>query len=211
MTFVIPHGTTTTTPHGAITYTFRTGETMPETTTPAADDSGRETEASDTRTGDEAKDWKAEAEKLTAEARKWEGRAKANASAAKELEQLRQQSMSETEKAVAQARAEGRAEALAAAMGRLASAEIRAAAAGRLTDEQLEALLEATNTAVFIGEDGDIDRAKVQRFVDGIAPPLTEEPVPAGFPDLGQGARSGSLALNGDPLLRDLKAKLGIR
>lgn len=177
----------------------------------SAPDTGDTADQAETADAGESKDWQAEATKWQALARKQEERAKANASAAKELEQLRQQSMSDQEKAVAVARAEGKAEALSAVMGQLAAAEIRAAAAGRMSEEQLEALLEATNTAVFIGENGDIDRAKVQRFVDGIAPPLAEEPVPAGFPDLGQGARGSNAALNGDPLLRDLKSKLGIR
>ena len=185
---------------------------MPDETAP---DTGTETDAQNTEaqadTADTV-DWKAEAEKYRGLHRKQEERAKANANAAKELEQLRQQSMSDQEKAVAQAKLEGRTEALTAVIGKLAAAEIRAAAAGRLTAEQVEVLLEATNTAVFIGEDGDIDRAKVQRFVDGIAPPISEEEPRPGFPDLGQGARGGSnAALNGDPLLRDLKAKLGIR
>lgn len=161
---------------------------------------------------DDSKDWKTEAEKWQTLARKHEERAKSNSSAAKELEQLRQQSMSDTEKAVAQARAEGRAEALAVASGRVAAAEIRAAATGRMSDDQIEALLEATNLAVFIDDQGEVDRTKVLRFVDGIAPQPTETDTRQGFPDLGQGARGGSnAALNGDPLLRDLKAKLGIR
>lgn len=184
---------------------------MPDESAPdtGSENAGQADTAEDT--GDN-KDWQSEATKWQNLARKHEERAKANATAAKELEQLRQQSMSDQEKAMATARAEGKAEALAAVMGKLAAAEIRAAAAARLSDEQLEALLEATNVAVFIGEDGEIDRAKVQRFVDGIAPPLTEEETRPRFPDLGQGARGGSnAALNGDPLLRDLKSKLGIR
>jgi hypothetical protein len=163
--------------------------------------------------GDDSKDWASEATKWRDLARKHEERAKANSAAAKELEQLRQQSMSDLEKAVAQARAEGHAEGLTSGMARVVKAEIRAAAAGRMSAEQLGALLEATNLSVFIGEDGDVDEAKVVKFVDGIAPPAEEETRPAGFPDLGQGARGGSsnVALNGDPLLRDLKTKLGIR
>jgi hypothetical protein len=172
-----------------------------------------QTEVSESATGEETKDWAAEATKWRELARKHEDRAKSNANAAKELEQLRQSAMSDQEKAVAQARTEGHAEGLAAGMARVVKAEIRAAAAGRMSAEQLGALLEATNLAVFIGEDGDVDEAKVARFVDGIAPMPSEEETRPGFPDLGQGARGGSSnqALNGDPLLRDLKAKLGVR
>lgn len=187
---------------------------MPETNTTATEtgSAGDQTSTtSESGTGEETKDWAAEATKWREMARKHEDRAKANATAAKELEQLRQQSMTDLEKAVAQARTEGHSEGLAAGMSRVVRAEIRAAAAGRMSADQLGALLEATNLAVFIGEDGDVDEEKVARFVDGIAPPVEEETRP-GFPDLGQGARSGTnVALNGDPLLRELKSKLGIR
>lgn len=154
-------------------------------------------------------DWKAEAEKIKAEARKWEDRAKANSTAAKELEQLRQSAMTDQEKAVAEAKATGRLEALVEAAGKVASAEIKAAAAGRLTDDQVSTLLEGLNLAAFVGEDGEVDAAKVKTFVDGIAPePKNDTPV---F-DLGQGARGGgNTALNGDPLLRSVQEKLGIR
>lgn len=191
----VSSGVSTTVPNATVTSTTATG------TGGKAD------------TAEETPDWKTEAEKWKELARKHEDRAKANANAAKELEQLRQQSMSDQEKAVAEAKAEGRAEAMAAAMGKLAAAEIRAAAAARLSAEQLEVLIEATNLAVFVGEDGEIDRDKIQRFVDGIAPLPTEETAPPGFPDLGQGARGGSssVGLGSDPLLRDLKSMLGIR
>lgn len=151
----------------------------------------------------DGKDWRSEADKWKALARKHE-------KAAKELDELRQQTMSDTEKALAQARTEGRTEGLAAGAARLAAAEIRAAAAGRMGNDQLDALLEATNLAVFIDDNGEVDRNRVGKFVDGIAPKV--EPGPQPFPDLGQGARGGTAGtLADDPLLRDVKAKLGIR
>ena len=79
--------------------------------------------------GDE-KDWKAEYEKVLAESRKWEGRAKQTAPAAKELEKLKQESMTELERAVAQAREEAKLEGLREGGSKIAAAEIRAAAAG---------------------------------------------------------------------------------
>jgi hypothetical protein len=47
----------------------------------------------------------------------------------------------------------------------------------------------------------------------GLITPPEVEPEEPGFPDLGQGARAPTdqRALNGDPLLRDIKSKLGIR
>lgn len=188
-----------------------------DTGSSSSSSSDTQTTGSDTDAG---KDWRTEAEKWKELARKHEERAKANAAASKELETLREKSMSEQEKAVAQAKRDGYAEGLAAGSSKVAAAELRAAAAGRMTEAQVEALLEATNLAAFLGEDGEVDRTKVTKFVDGIAPKAaeTEEDAGAGSrpprrPDLGQGARGGgsNTALNGDPLLRDLKAKLGIR
>lgn len=169
------------------------------------------TGAADTAAGD-GTDWKAEAEKWQSLARKHEDRAKANSSAAKELEEFRRQSMTEQERAIDAARAEARAEAIAEFGGRLAEAEFRAVAAGRMSDEQVATLLEGVNLARFVGDNGEVDRAAVARFVDGIAPKQEQDaPKTPAFPDLGQGTRSnGSMALNGDPLLKSVMAKLGI-
>lgn len=165
-------------------------------------------------------DWQAEAEKWKTQARKHEDRAKANAAAQTELEKLKQSQMSDQEKAVAQAKADAKAEAraeLVAEMGpKLIAAEIRAAAAGRLEDEQISTLIDGLNVAAFLTADGEVDTDKVTKFVDGIAPARDGND---GQPnrltlDLGQGTRNGGggdKALNGDPLVRDLKAKLGVR
>jgi hypothetical protein len=181
-------------------------------TTPATDapDTADQTDTSEPDTGDQGgPDLTAEVEKWKAQARKHEERAKANAKAAQELDEFRKQSMSETEKAIELARTEGRREALTEAGGKVAAAEIRAAATGRMNDEQVSTLLENVNLARFVDDAGEVDRDAVVAFVDGIAPQPTEQPtVPV---DLGQGARTGgTLPLNGDPLLRDLKSKLGI-
>ena len=186
-------------------------DTAPADTTT---DSGDQTDVSEPDTGDQAPDLTAEVEKWKAQARKHEERAKANAKAAQELEEFRKQSMSETEKAIEQARTEGRQQALTEAGGKVAAAELRAAATGRMTTEQMDTLLEGINLARFVDDDGEVDRDAVVKFVDGIAPPPTEdEQAVTAALDLGQGARrtGQNAALNGDPLLRDLKAKLGIR
>lgn len=154
-------------------------------------------------------------ESLTAEISKWkelsrknEDRAKANAKAATELEELRAQSMTDQERAVAQARQEARQEALIeAGQGRAVDA-IRAAAAGRPVD--VEALVEGIDPTRFLGDTGEPDREAIEQWVSRVAPERT-----AGSSDFGQGARgvpeSDQRSLNGDPLLRDLKSKLGIR
>lgn len=131
-------------------------------------------------------DWKAEAEKLTREARKWEDRAKQNHTAAKELETLRQQSMTETERAVAAARAEAAQEVALRYGSRLVDAEVRAAAAGRTID--VSTLLEGLDRSRFLTEDGEPDVKAISAWVDKLSPPPVE-PAKPGFPDVGQGAR----------------------
>lgn len=135
-----------------------------------------------------ATDWKAKYDELQTQARKWEDRAKANNTAAKELEQLRQQSMTEQEKAVEQARTEARMAALAEVGGRLVDAAVRVASAGRLDDAAVGVLLDGLDRSKFLGSDGEVDEKAVASFVNGIAP-SKQEPTPPGFPDLGQGAR----------------------
>lgn len=123
-------------------------------------------------------------------ARKHEDRAKANAGAAKELEQLRQQSMTDQEKAVAQAVANATAETRTAVLREVGStmvdAEVRAAAAGRSVD--VDALLDGLDRGRFIGDDGQPDRKLIGSWIDRVAPSASP---PSGFPDLGQGVRGG--------------------
>ncbi len=149
------------------------------------DDAGTD----DTRTGD---DPAAEVDRLRGElqkARKWEERAKANSKAAKELEEFKQQSMSETEKAIDQARTEGRRQALTESGAKIVAAEIRAAAKGRMAGEQVSTLIDNVNLSRFVDDDGEVDRDALIAFVDGIAPKPTEDQTVSPLLDLGQGAR----------------------
>lgn len=117
-------------------------------------------------------------------AKKQEDRAKANAAAAKELEQLKASTMSDTEKAVAQAKLEGRTEARREAAGALVLAEIRAAAAGRSVD--VDTLLEGIDASRFLDSDGEPDRKTIVGWVEKVAPAAGATAV-----DLGQGVRGG--------------------
>lgn len=125
-----------------------------------------------------------------------------------ELAEFRMSQMSEQEQAIEKARAEARAEALAEAGSKVAAAEFKAAAAGRLSESQLSTLLEGLDAKAFVADDGSVDADRIKSFMDGIAPAGEQREATS---DLGQGARSEGAALNGDPLLRDLKSKLGIR
>lgn len=151
----------------------------------------------------------AEVERLRTElqkARKWEDRAKANAGAAKELEELRKQHESEQDRAVREARETARSEVLAELGSARVADAFRVAAAGRGLD--VDEVLDGINLAKFLSEDGNPDRDAVQAFVDRIAP--AQETAP---PDLGQGARGGQQVpgLNSSQLQKDLEAALGIR
>jgi hypothetical protein len=152
------------------------------------------------------KDWKAEAEKFQALQRKWEERAKANATAAKELEQLRQASMSDQEKAVELAKAQARTEALMEVAAERVDDAVRVAAAGRNVD--VDALLDGLDRKRFVTDEGKPDTEAITAWVDRLAP-KTDTQFTA---DLGQGARGGShTPLGSDPLLNTLKQSIGIR
>jgi hypothetical protein len=134
-----------------------------------------------------------------------------------ELDEIRSSAMTEQEKAVAQAKAEGRSEGLAAAATKVVAAEFKAAAAGRLDTDALAILLDGLNLVAFMDEDGNVDTDKVQSFVDGIAPApaSVEDDLHAQFKtlDLGQGSRNPNpnAALNSDELLRAVMDKVGPR
>ena len=181
-------------------------DTAADTATDTTPDA-TQTDAPDTDTTD----WKAEAEKFQALQRKWEERAKSNANAQKELDQLRKASMTDLEKAVEAAKAEGFNEGRAQGLGQIVSAKIEAAAAGRLAPEALAALLGGLNLASFIDDEGEVDQEKVTAFVDSIVPAADTKQDPFAGLDLGQGTRKRSddpLALNGDPLLKAVTDRL---
>lgn len=184
--------------------------TTDTTTTDDTTDDTTSTTGTDTDTGnDAAATARAEAEKWKALARKHEKDAKDRA---RELERARQSAMTDAERAVADARTEGRAEALRTIGGKLARAEIRAAAGGRVDDDTLDGILEHLDLSAFVDDDGEVDTTAVSKFVDRIAPKQEDgQTTTRRTRDLGQGARGTSLPLNGDPLERSLKDKLGIR
>ena len=144
----------------------------------------------------EQPDWQAEAEKWKALARKHEDRAKENGAAARELEKLREASLSEAEKAVAEAEKRGRTAALTEVATKLAAAEVKAALAGVVTDPA--AIVEDLNLAKFITADGDVDAKAVTALRDRYA-----ALAPKQVADLKQGARQAPPAeFNGNDWLR---------
>lgn len=184
--------------------------TAPETGT----DTTTETGTTEAETTDQTEtDWKAEAEKWKSQSRKNEDRAKDNAKKAKDLDELHKASMTDAEKAIADAEARGRSAALVESGSKIVAAEVRAAAAGRNLD--VDALLEGLDPARFLDSEGEPDADAISKWVDRIAPAQAEEveapgPLGAGI-DLGQGTRTtdSNMALNGDPLFKALKSAVG--
>jgi hypothetical protein len=108
-----------------------------------------------------------------------------------QVTKLRNAQMSDQEKAVEAAKAEGRAEAVKAAGLRLAAAEFRAAAAGKLADPG--AALSLLDLSQFVKDDGEIDTPRLTDLVGKLAaqlPPPAAAPgrVPAGPQSAGPAA-----------------------
>ncbi len=82
-----------------------------------------------------------------------------------EHDKLRAATMTESEKAVVEARAEGRKEALAEATSRLAKAELRAVAAGKLADPDDAAAL-IGDLSQFVTSTGDVDTKAMSSAID---------------------------------------------
>jgi hypothetical protein len=178
------------------------------TTDDSADD---QTTTTQLDTSDDVAALKAEAAKWQALAQKHEARAKGNAQAAKDLEAIRAQSMSELERAVAEAQAATRREVQAEFAGQLVDAEIKAAAAGRLDDKRLDVLLQGVNRAAFLDDEFAVDLSSIRALVDAVAPPVKEDTNPLSGFDLGQGARSGQPPSLGDDneLVRHVMQRIG--
>ena len=114
---------------------------------------------------------------------------KAAKAATAELEKLRKLTMSETEKAIAEAKASARAELMAEVGAERVENAVRAATAGRNVDA--DALLDGLDRARFLTDDGKPDTQKITEWVDRIAPKGQTPPKPAAK-DIGQGARPGA-------------------
>lgn len=134
----------------------------------------------------ETVDLAAEVEKWKALSRKNEQQAKANAQAAKELESLRRESLTEQERLIESTREETRKQIRTEFAGKLVEAELKSALNGRILDGN--AILNFDKSA-FIDENGDIDSDAISAWVDA----HTKTPEPT-MPDLGQGVRGKTIS-----------------
>lgn len=130
----------------------------------AADTSaqGREAAAGN-QAAEDTTDWKAEA-------RKWEARAKENSGAAKAAEKARMDAMSESERAVEEAKQAARAEAATAYGKRLARTEFDALAGRRNPDFDTASALEYVDLGKFVGDDGEPDTKAIKAAVERLVP-----------------------------------------
>jgi hypothetical protein len=148
-------------------------------------------------------DYRAEADKWKALARKHEEKAKVNAEKAKGYDELKQSHMTEQEKAVEQAKAEARAEVLRETAPERVRLAFEAIAGSRMTAEQIEEFLEDVDTSKYLTETGAVDRERVGKKVDALAPKQQDDDKRDLFPDLGQGVRA-TAAASSDPRAADL-------
>jgi hypothetical protein len=109
----------------------------------------------DEQHSDESPDLAAEVERWKTEARKHEKRARENAGARRELQQLREGNQTEAERVAAAAKEVGRREAQSEFGKRLAQAEIRAALTGVVEDPNL--IIDDLDLSRYVDEEGDVD------------------------------------------------------
>lgn len=170
-------------------------------TTPTEPTETEETDLSDDELGDAGKRALDQERKQRRDAEK---RVKATEA---ELVKLRQQTMTDQEKAVEAARSEGKTEALKMLGSAKVESAFAIAANGRIETDSLRILLQGLNHTAFLSDDGTVDEDSVATFIDGIAP----KPDPNRRVDLGQGARPGGKhgpggSQSADPLTNALTA-----
>ncbi len=167
-----------------------------DTSTPPADDQAPADGATPPPDGDGLGDAGKRALEAERTARK-EAEKQAKA-AQRELEQLRQAQMSESEKAVAEAVARGRTEATVQFGQRLAAAQFVAEAAKRNPDFDAASVLEDLNLAKYVTDDGEPDGKGLASVVERLVPDRVSNPRPAG--DVGLGPRPTAPApVDGSP------------
>lgn len=157
-----------------------------------ADTDDAEEEQEKPAASEESEDWKGRA-------RTWEQRAKNDA---RELQRLRKQlddarkaSMSEAEKAIEDARAEGEKKGRSQASGLLVQARLEAALA-HVDDEARDALIDGVNAAKFMTDDGTPDTDAIKAWAEKVAP-KTRQVV-----DLGQGRRTAGKPTDMNSIIR---------
>lgn len=131
------------------------------------DDAGDSDEGGD-KGGDDKTDHKADAEKWRALAKKHEGRAKANADAAKELARVKREGMTDADKKVDEAVAAAVAQERVKSGERVARSAFLAAAKGRL--DNAKDVADDVNLRRYVDDEGEVDEDGIAELVDRLAP-----------------------------------------
>ena len=154
-----------------------------EAAQPAAEQQNDQPEA-------EATDWKAEA-------RKWEARAKENSGAAKAAEKARMDAMTESERAIEEAKQSARAEATTEYGKELAQTQFDALAGRRNADFDTTKVLRRLDLSTLLDENGRPDKKAIQEAVADLVPVPTD-----GTATFDGGARSTSKTPDFNQVLR---------
>lgn len=146
------------------------------------------------------KDWKAEYEKVLAQSRKWEQRSKDNAAAAKELDEMRKQSMSDAERAESEKARADKAEAKLAEYERERerAAIVAEVAAAKGVD------------AEWLGRMSGDDRESIEANADYIASKLSGAPIYPSVPDNG-GSKAAPITREQIDAIKDPRERVRVR
>jgi hypothetical protein len=148
-------------------------DAMSESTTPEVTPTEQQPSATDDKTLGEAGERALAAER---EARKASDKRARDLE--RELNQFRSASMSEAEKAAAEAEARGRTTAITEFGQRLARSDFVAAAARRNPGFDATLILDDLNLARYVGEDGEPDSKAIEKAVERLIPTGSTEPAP---------------------------------
>lgn len=152
-------------------------------------ESSTEAEATTEATGAEAETAEQDQTDWKAEARKWEQRAKENKGAAATAEKARLAAMSESDRAIEEAKQSARTEAATTYGKRLARTEFDALAGRRNPDFDTASALVYVDLGKFLGEDGEPDAKAIKAAVERLVPAAV-----AGTPSFDGGSRTTTAA-----------------
>ena len=158
------------------------------------------TEPHGTEPTEPEKDWKAEYEKVLAQSRKWEQRSKDNAAAAKELDEMRKQSMSDAERAESEKARADKAE------SKLAEYERRAERAAIVAEVAAAKGVDAEWLGRMVGD----DREAIEANADYIASKLSGAPIYPSVPDNGH-SKAAPITREQIDAIKDPKERLRTR
>jgi hypothetical protein len=148
-----------------------------ETETGGTDKGSGGSSSKETTSGDDDLD----AEKWKALARKHE---KQSGKLQAELDRIKAESMTETEKAIEKAKAEGREEARAEALAEMIGLAVETAAGEKLADPSFARLLTEEDREGFVTKDGKVDRKAIAAALDDLV---------KRHPNLAKSGKAGSL------------------